>query len=162
MILGNTCLYGATGGDSYLRIGRAGERFGVRNSGARAVVEGAGDHCCEYMTGGVIVVLGPTGRNVAAGMTGGVAYLLQQGDTAVRINRDTVKLRSLAESTVLANHLKALLEDHLVATGSPRAGEILAQWEEQQSRFVALVPPAEEDVLGLSSRSGMCEPVQAH
>jgi len=152
VILGNTCLYGATGGQLFAH-GRAGERFGVRNSGARAVVEGAGDHCCEYMTGGVIVVLGPTGRNVAAGMTGGVAYLLQQGDTAVRINKDTVKLRSLAESTVLANQLKALLENHLVATGSPRAGEILAQWEEQKSRFVALVPPAEEESLGLASAS---------
>ncbi|MYG38627.1 MAG: hypothetical protein F4162_06575, partial [Synechococcus sp. SB0676_bin_10] len=99
-----------------------------------------------------VVVLGPTGRNVAAGMTGGVAYLLQQDDTtAVRINKDTVKLRSLAESTALASQLRNLLEDHLVATGSPRAGEILAQWEEQQSRFVALVPPAEEEGLGLSS-----------
>ena len=150
VILGNTCLYGATGGKLFAH-GRAGERFGVRNSGAQAVVEGAGDHCCEYMTGGVIVVLGPTGRNVAAGMTGGVAYLLQQDDTtAVRINRETVKLRSLAESPALASQLKDLLEAHLVATGSPRAGEILAQWEEQQSRFIALVPPAEEEVLGLS------------
>ncbi len=150
VILGNTCLYGATGGQLFAH-GRAGERFGVRNSGAQAVVEGAGDHCCEYMTGGVIVVLGPTGRNVAAGMTGGVAYLLQQDDTtAVRINRDTVKLRSLVESAVLAGQLKTLLEAHLVATGSPRAGEILAQWDEQQSRFIALVPPAEEEILGLS------------
>ncbi len=151
VILGNTCLYGATGGQLFAH-GGAGERFGVRNSGAQAVVEGAGDHCCEYMTGGVIVVLGSTGRNVAAGMTGGVAYLLQQDDTtAVRINRDTVKLRRLAESAALAHQLKTLLEAHLVATGSPRAGEILAQWDEQQSRFIALVPPAEEEGLGLSS-----------
>ncbi|KKZ14693.1 MAG: glutamate synthase [Candidatus Synechococcus spongiarum 15L] len=153
VILGNTCLYGATGGQLFAH-GRAGERFGVRNSGAQAVVEGAGDHCCEYMTGGVIVVLGPTGRNVAAGMTGGVAYLLQQdATTAVRINRDTVKLRSLAESTALASQLKTLLNAHLVATGSPRAGEILAQWAERQSRFIALVPPAEEEGLGLSPDS---------
>jgi len=152
VILGNTCLYGATGGELFAH-GRAGERFGVRNSGAHAVVEGAGDHCCEYMTGGVIVVLGPTGRNVAAGMTGGVAYLLQQQDEnlVVRINRETVTLHSLAESMALENQLKNLLEAHLVATGSPRAGEILAQWPKQKSRFIALVPSAEEEGLGLTS-----------
>ena len=95
MILGNTCLYGATGGELFAH-GRAGERFGVRNSGARTVVEGAGDHCCEYMTGGVVVVLGSTGRNIAAGMTGGVTFLLDEDDrVTARVNPEIVEICSI-------------------------------------------------------------------
>jgi glutamate synthase (ferredoxin) len=154
VILGNTCLYGATGGELFA-LGRAGERFAVRNSGARTVVEGAGDHCCEYMTGGVVVVLGSTGRNVAAGMTGGVAFLLDQdGGLADRLNPEIVAMTDLstAEQEAL---LKPLLEAHLAATGSAKAGEILADWSSWKARFKVLVPPSERANLGLAERQAV-------
>jgi glutamate synthase (ferredoxin) len=154
VILGNTCLYGATGGELFA-LGRAGERFGVRNSGARTVVEGAGDHCCEYMTGGVVVVLGSTGRNVAAGMTGGVAFLLdEEGDLERRINQETVTIEALntAEQEAL---LKPLLEAHLEATGSSRAAEVLADWPSWRARFKVLVPPSEKAAMGLAPREAV-------
>jgi len=154
VILGNTCLYGATGGELFA-LGRAGERFGVRNSGARTVVEGAGDHCCEYMTGGVVVVLGSTGRNVAAGMTGGVAFLLdEEGDLERRINRETVAIEALstAEQEAL---LKPLLEAHLEATGSARAAQVLADWPSWRTRFKVLVPPSEKVAMGLALREAV-------
>ena len=120
MILGNTALYGATGGELYA-AGRAGERFAVRNSGARAVVEGVGDHGCEYMTGGVVVVLGKTGRNFGAGMTGGVAYVYDNHDMlTARANQQLVSLRRVERPEDQAE-LKALLERHLERTASPRA-----------------------------------------
>jgi glutamate synthase (ferredoxin) len=150
VILGNTCLYGATGGELYA-LGRAGERFAVRNSGARAVVEGAGDHCCEYMTGGVIVVLGTTGRNVAAGMTGGVAFLLDEADgVQQRLNPGTVSLQPLStiEQEAL---LKPLLEAHLAHTGSARAATILADWANWKTRFKVIVPPSEKALVGLAT-----------
>jgi glutamate synthase (ferredoxin) len=151
VILGNTCLYGATGGELYA-LGRAGERFAVRNSGARAVVEGAGDHCCEYMTGGVVVVLGVTGRNVAAGMTGGVAFLLDQDDRlADRLNPDTVELCPLT-TPEQENLLLPLLEAHLAHTGSSRAAAILADWTGWKGRFKVLVPGSEKATLGLVDR----------
>ena len=140
VILGNTCLYGATGGELFA-LGCAGERFGVRNSGAVAVVEGAGDHCCEYMTGGVIVVLGSTGRNVAAGMTGGVAFILDEdGGLINRVNQEIVSLESLTtpeQETILL----PLLEAHQVATGSTKAAVILADWRNWKARFKVLVTP---------------------
>jgi glutamate synthase (ferredoxin) len=150
VILGNTCLYGATGGELYA-LGRAGERFAVRNSGARAVVEGAGDHCCEYMTGGVVVVLGTTGRNVAAGMTGGVAFLLDEADgVQQRLNPGTVSLQPLStiEQEAL---LKPLLEAHLAHTGSARAATILADWANWKTRFKVIVPPSEKALVGLAT-----------
>jgi glutamate synthase (ferredoxin) len=151
VILGNTCLYGATGGELFA-LGRAGERFGVRNSGARAVVEGAGDHCCEYMTGGVVVVLGGTGRNVAAGMTGGVAFLLdEQGGVADRLNGETVALCDLT-TPEQESLLRPLLEAHLAHTGSERAAAILADWSRWKGRFKVLVPPSEKAMLGLAER----------
>jgi glutamate synthase (ferredoxin) len=151
VILGNTCLYGATGGELFA-LGRAGERFAVRNSGAVAVVEGAGDHCCEYMTGGVVVVLGTTGRNVAAGMTGGVAFILDEdGRLADRVNSDTVALTELTTSEQEAM-LKPLLERHLECTGSTRAAQILADWPSWKSRFRLLVPPSEKAAMGLAER----------
>ena len=151
VILGNTCLYGATGGELYA-LGRAGERFGVRNSGARAVVEGAGDHCCEYMTGGVVVVLGSTGRNVAAGMTGGVAFLLDEdGALERRLNAETVALVPLTTPEQEAM-LRPLLENHLALTGSARAGAILADWPSWKPRFRVVVPPSEKTNLGLLDR----------
>ncbi len=154
VILGNTCLYGATGGELFA-LGRSGERFAVRNSGARAVVEGCGDHCCEYMTGGVVVVLGSTGRNVAAGMTGGVAFLLDEADgLAARLNPEIVTMHGLdtPEQEAL---LKPLLECHLEVTGSRKAAEILAHWPQWRSRFKVLVPPSEKANLGLSEREAL-------
>jgi glutamate synthase (ferredoxin) len=154
VILGNTCLYGATGGEVYA-LGRAGERFAVRNSGARTVVEGAGDHCCEYMTGGVVVVLGSTGRNVAAGMTGGVAFLLdEEGDLERRVNRETVAIESLS-TTEQEALLKTLLEAHLEATGSATAAHVLADWPSWKSRFKLLVPPSEKVAMGLAPREAV-------
>jgi glutamate synthase (ferredoxin) len=151
VILGNTCLYGATGGELFA-LGRAGERFAVRNSGARAVVEGAGDHCCEYMTGGVVVVLGSTGRNVAAGMTGGVAFLLDEGGGLIdRLNAETVALCELSTPEQEAL-LRPLLDAHLAHTGSARAAAILADWLTWRSRFKVLVPPSEKALVGLADR----------
>ncbi|MCP9928566.1 glutamate synthase large subunit [Cyanobium sp. CH-040] len=151
VILGNTCLYGATGGELFA-LGRAGERFAVRNSGAAAVVEGAGDHCCEYMTGGVVVVLGSTGRNVAAGMTGGVAFILDEDDRlADRVNPDTVAITDLTTAEQEAV-LKPLLERHLECTGSTRAAQILADWPSWRPRFRLLVPPSEKAAMGLAER----------
>ncbi len=151
VILGNTCLYGATGGELYA-LGRAGERFAVRNSGARTVVEGAGDHCCEYMTGGVVVVLGSTGRNLAAGMTGGVAFLLDEaGGLAERLNPETVALCDLSTPEQEAL-LRPLLEAHLAHTGSARAAAILADWPTWRRRFKLLVPPSEKQTVGLTDR----------
>jgi len=154
VILGNTCLYGATGGELFA-LGRAGERFAVRNSGARTVVEGAGDHCCEYMTGGVVVVLGSTGRNVAAGMTGGVAFLLDEdGRLAERVNPEIVALCELTTPEQEAL-LKPLLEAHLAATGSARAAAILADWSSWKARFKLLVPPSEKANVGLAEREAV-------
>ena len=154
VILGNTCLYGATGGELFA-LGRAGERFGVRNSGAKTVVEGAGDHCCEYMTGGVVVVLGSTGRNVAAGMTGGVAFILDEsGGLAERVNPEIVAICELTtpEQEVL---LKPLLLSHLEATGSAKAADILADWPTWKGRFKLLVPPSEKASVGLVERQAV-------
>ncbi len=139
VILGNTALYGATGGELYA-AGRAGERFAVRNSGARAVVEGVGDHGCEYMTGGVVVVLGQTGRNFGAGMTGGVAYVYDNHDLfPARVNRQLVSLRRI-ERPEDAAELRALLERHFERTASPRARAILDDWENQVHLFWRVAP----------------------
>jgi glutamate synthase domain-containing protein 3 len=136
VIVGNTVLYGATAGRAFFR-GIAGERFAVRNSGAAAVVEGVGDHACEYMTGGRVVVLGSTGRNFAAGMSGGIAYVLDQDDTfAARCNLQLVDLEALDgedEQTVIG-----LLEEHAERTGSPVALGVLTEWN--PARFVKVIP----------------------
>ncbi len=154
VILGNTCLYGATGGELFA-LGRAGERFAVRNSGAKTVVEGSGDHCCEYMTGGVVVVLGSTGRNVAAGMTGGVAFLLDEdGGLADRLNPEIVALCSITTPEQEAL-LKPLLEAHLQHTGSAKAAEVLADWTSWKAKFKVLVPPSEKANLGLEQREAV-------
>ena len=137
-IIGNTVLYGATGGALYA-AGRAGERFAVRNSGAMAVVEGLGDHGCEYMTGGVVLVLGATGRNFAAGMTGGLAYVFDEdGGFASRCNTELVELGSLAPQD--EENVRALLLRHLEVTGSPRAADLLDRWSEVRERFVRVAP----------------------
>ncbi|HYM45053.1 MAG TPA: glutamate synthase-related protein [Solirubrobacteraceae bacterium] len=140
VIVGNTLLYGATGGRAFFR-GLAGERFAVRNSGAWAVVEGVGDHGCEYMTGGRVVVLGPTGRNFAAGMSGGVAYVLdEQGTFARRCNMGMVAFE--APSPKDAAELRALVQEHARRTGSPVAERVLADWDGLLSRgaFVKVMP----------------------
>ena len=154
VILGNTCLYGATGGELFAH-GRAGERFGVRNSGARTVVEGAGDHCCEYMTGGVVVVLGSTGRNVGAGMTGGVTFLLDEGDRVTpRVNPEIVEVCPITTSEQEAT-LKGLLELHVAATGSEKASDLLSDWSAARSRFKVLVPPSERAAMGLADKQAV-------
>jgi len=140
VIVGNTVLYGATAGRAFFR-GLAGERFAVRNSGARAVVEGVGDHGCEYMTGGRVVVLGATGRNFAAGMSGGVAYVLdEQGTFAKRCNMGMVGFEALSGSDVI--ELRELVEEHLRRTGSPVAARVLAEWQQLLGKgaFVKVMP----------------------
>jgi glutamate synthase domain-containing protein 2/glutamate synthase domain-containing protein 3 len=138
VIVGNTVLYGATGGRAFFR-GLAGERFAVRNSGASAVVEGVGDHGCEYMTGGRVVVLGPTGRNFAAGMSGGVAYVLDdEGDFARRCNAELVDLDPVDETD--AKLLRELIREHADRTGSPVARQLLGDWDASPRRFVKVMP----------------------
>ncbi|HEX5198384.1 MAG TPA: glutamate synthase-related protein, partial [Actinoplanes sp.] len=142
IIAGNTVLYGATGGDVFLR-GRVGERFCVRNSGATAVVEGVGDHGCEYMTGGTVVVLGPTGRNFAAGMSGGLAYVWRLD--ADRVNRELVDTGPL--SAEAAATVRGLVERHLAETASPVAAGLLADWGTAVGDFTAVVPRDYQRVL---------------
>ena len=167
IVVGNTVLYGAIAGECYFR-GVAGERFAVRNSGAIAVVEGTGDHGCEYMTGGVVVVLGPTGRNFAAGMSGGIAYVLDEDGTfAKRCNLSMVDLEPVPEEEdlmqrlhhhggdletkgridILANmsgsdeeRLMQLISNHHTYTGSARAKAILDDWATMRTRFVKVMP----------------------
>jgi len=146
IIVGNVCLYGATSGLAFIR-GIAGERFAVRNSGVKTVVEGVGDHCCEYMTGGVVVVLGQTGRNFAAGMSGGVAYVLQDAETFdINCNQDMVALESVDDADDVAE-LKGLLEQHLQYTESTVAKNILANWSDYQSQFIKVMPTDYKRVL---------------
>ncbi|MEG4966381.1 glutamate synthase-related protein [Microcoleus sp. B6-A1] len=141
-IVGNTCLYGATGG-TLLAAGKAGERFAVRNSMAKAVIEGAGDHCCEYMTGGAIVVLGKVGRNVGAGMTGGLGYFLDEDGTfPAHVNGEIVKMQRVCTAAGEAQ-LKELIEAQRDRTGSKKAEKILANWSEYLPKFWQVVPPSE-------------------
>jgi glutamate synthase (ferredoxin) len=139
VIIGNVALYGATAGEAYLR-GQAGERFCVRNSGAAAVIEGVGDHGCEYMTAGRVVVLGTTGRNFAAGMSGGVAYVLDMDGSFVRrCNREMVQLEPVIEGEDVAV-LQRLLARHAQYTGSTRAAAVLASWKDWHPLFVRVMP----------------------
>ena len=167
IIVGNTVLYGAVSGEAYFR-GVAGERFAVRNSGAIAVVEGTGDHGCEYMTGGLVVVIGETGRNFAAGMSGGVAYVLDaKGDFASRCNMSMVDLEPVEEEEELSaklhhaagdletkgrvdinsmmpqkdeERLHQLISNHARYTGSERAKSILSDWQNSRKKFVKVMP----------------------
>jgi glutamate synthase (NADPH/NADH) large chain len=165
IIVGNTVLYGAIAGEAYFE-GVAGERFAVRNSGAVAVVEGVGDHGCEYMTGGVVLVLGQTGRNFAAGMSGGIAYVYDPaGDFKARCNMAMVSLEPVTQNSedmdgdapghkamsvddngmgdMLAHdseRVKILLERHLLHTGSKKAAALLENWAQEMSRFVKVMP----------------------
>jgi glutamate synthase domain-containing protein 3 len=146
VIAGNVLLYGATSGELFVR-GVAGERFAVRNSGAHAVVEGTGDHALEYMTGGLVVILGRTGRNVAAGMSGGLAYVLDvDGCFAQRCNTAMVRLLDTDEETD-GEAVRTLLERHLAYTGSPVAEELLETWPVSLSRMIKVLPVDYERVM---------------
>jgi glutamate synthase (ferredoxin) len=138
IIIGNVALYGATGGEAFV-CGQAGERFAVRNSGATAVVEGVGDHGCEYMTGGTVVVLGPTGRNFAAGMSGGSAYVLDpDGDFQTRCNTDMVDLEAPdAEDVAL---VRSLVARHVETTGSALGTRLLHAWTSVERQIVKVMP----------------------
>ena len=165
-MIGNVALYGAIAGKCYFR-GVAGERFAVRNSGAIAVVEGVGDHCCEYMTGGIVVVLGSTGRNFAAGMSGGIAYVLDEKDGfEIRCNLTMVELENISEKNSISENtkkrndnkdhllndlthdmmehdqarLKILIEQHMHLTDSSRAREILENWDSYLPKFIKVMP----------------------
>ena len=160
IIVGNTVLYGAISGECYFR-GVGGERFAVRNSGATAIVEGVGDHGCEYMTGGIVVVLGPTGRNFAAGMSGGIAYVYDpEGNFKSRCNTAQVDLEKIASDAVAASsddlkdmlafdaqRLKKLIENHATLTGSDRARAILDDWDNQLKNFIKVMPVDYRDAL---------------
>jgi glutamate synthase domain-containing protein 3 len=152
VIVGNTVLYGATSGRAFFR-GLAGERFAVRNSGASAVVEGVGDHGCEYMTGGRVVVLGPTGRNFAAGMSGGIAYVLdERGAFPARCNMGMVDFEALGDGrgpNADAIELRAMISEHEQRTDSPVARRVLAEWEQLLARgaFVKVMPTDYKRVL---------------
>ena len=146
VLVGNTVLYGATGGTLWV-AGRAGERFAVRNSGARAVVEGVGDHACEYMTGGTVVVLGSVGRNFAAGMSGGIAYVWDaKGDLDRRVNHAMVDMERLTEANDIAM-LEEMIETHAERTGSPLAPELLSNWDAVARQMVKIIPREYKRVL---------------
>ena len=145
IIIGNVALYGATAGEVFIR-GMAGERFAVRNSGVNTVVEAVGDHGCEYMTGGKVVVLGPTGRNFAAGMSGGIAYILDEaGDFATRCNQQMVALEKMDEAE--AEEVRQLIKRHADYTKSQKAFKVLALWEEMLPKFVKVMPKDYKRVL---------------
>jgi glutamate synthase (ferredoxin) len=151
VIIGNVAFYGATGGEAFIR-GVAGERFCVRNSGATAVVEGVGDHGCEYMTGGRVVVLGKTGRNFAAGMSGGIAWVLDEGGGFEKVlNREMVSPERLTDPVQIAE-LREMVERHVEFTGSVRGQIILDTWQDFVPRFVRVVPNDYRRVLEAQAR----------
>ncbi len=148
VILGNTCLYGATGGKLFA-LGKSGERFAVRNSGATAVTEGAGDHCCEYMTGGKIVILGSTGRNIGAGMTGGVAYVFDENnDLEKKVNKEIVSIFKITNPKQ-EDILLSILNEYYEKTKSLKAFKIINDWNHFKEIFKIVVPPSEEEMLGI-------------
>jgi len=152
MVIGNVALYGATAGEVYLR-GMAGERFGVRNSGVDAVVEGIGDNGCEYMTGGRVVVLGRAGRNFGAGMSGGIAYVLDEsGDFAQRVNKQMVAIEKLEAGIEIAE-VKKLVMQHLHFTKSPRAKQLLDEWDLTVPKFVKIMPKDYKRMLACIERA---------
>jgi len=144
VLVGNTCLYGATGGELYVS-GRAGERFAVRNSGASAVIEGAGDHCCEYMTGGQVTVLGSVGANFGAGMTGGFAYVLDEDKSFFdKCNRGLVNLERIHTEEMQSHrkHLKETIAEHYKQTNSVKAKELIEDFDRFEPYFWLVVPAA--------------------
>jgi glutamate synthase (NADPH/NADH) large chain len=157
IIVGNTVLYGGITGECYFN-GIAGERFAVRNSGATAVVEGSGDHCCEYMTGGIVVVLGKVGRNFGAGMSGGIAYVLDEEDKFKRLyNSEMIELEEITntDESILSDNLlkhdkerlKSLIENHFRYTNSPKAKNILDNFNNYLPKFIKVMPTEYKKVL---------------
>ena len=139
IIIGNVALYGATSGEAYI-AGMAGERFCIRNSGATAVVEGVGEHGCEYMTGGRAVILGPTGKNFAAGMSGGIAYVLDVDNTLYKnLNKQMVNMQQLTEKNDM-EELRIIIEKHVALTGSEKGKKILDEFEEYAPHFKKIIP----------------------
>jgi glutamate synthase domain-containing protein 2/glutamate synthase domain-containing protein 1/glutamate synthase domain-containing protein 3 len=156
IIIGNVALYGATGGRMFVR-GKAGERFCVRNSGAHAVVEGTGDHCCEYMTGGIVVTIGKTGRNFGAGMSGGMAFALDlDGDFEIRLNREMVEVDPFTDPEDQAL-VRDLLQQHFHYTGSTVAAQILENWETTKEKFRKVMPVDYKRVLEEQKRQKLAE-----
>jgi glutamate synthase (ferredoxin) len=152
IIIGNVALYGATGGEAFIR-GMAGERFAVRNSGVDTVVEAVGDHGCEYMTGGHVVVLGPAGRNFGAGMSGGIAYVLDENGTfAANVNLQMVDVETLTEPVEIIR-VKVLIEKHLKWTESNRAKQVLANWDASVKQFVKIIPKDYKRMLACITRA---------
>ena len=170
IIIGNVALYGATSGKAYIS-GVAGERFCVRNSGAIAVVEGVGDHGCEYMTGGRVVVLGSTGKNFAAGMSGGIAYVLDENsDLYTRINKEMVSIRELTNKYDVLE-LKDMIKEHVAYTNSEKGKMILENFGEYLPKFKKIIPHDYERMLnaivqmeekGLSSEQAQIEAFYAN
>jgi glutamate synthase domain-containing protein 3 len=160
ILIGNVALYGATSGEAFFN-GVAGERFAVRNSGATAVVEGVGDHGCEYMTNGLVLVLGSCGRNFAAGMSGGVAYVFDErlDFTEKRCNLDSVDLEPLLDGQDV-QLVRDLVTRHMELTGSPRAKWILANWQDMVSRFIKVFPHEFKRVLGVTRSEQAYIPTQ--
>jgi glutamate synthase (NADPH/NADH) large chain len=143
-IIGNTCLYGATGGTLYA-AGTAGERFAVRNSGCHAVIEGAGDHCCEYMTGGLVTILGSTGLNFGAGMTGGFAYVLDlENNFFDRCNHELIEIHRISTEPMgpHRHHLKSVLRDYVKATDSEWGRVVLEEFDDYHRKFWLVKPKA--------------------
>jgi glutamate synthase (NADPH) large chain len=159
ILIGNVVLYGATTGEAFFN-GVAGERFAVRNSGATAVVEGVGDHGCEYMTAGLVVVLGKTGKNFGAGMSGGIAFVLDEtGEFAATLcNKAGVDLDPVESETDI-NALRNLIERHVEYTGSPRGEWILTNWPDMLSKFIKVFPHEYKRVLGVPRSSEAQKPV---
>jgi glutamate synthase (ferredoxin) len=152
IIVGNVAFYGATSGEAYIR-GMAGERFCVRNSGVHAVVEAIGDHGCEYMTGGRVIVLGEIGRNFGAGMSGGVAYVLdERGDLAKCVNREMVDIETLTEPEEIAA-VRAMIERHVRYTGSSRGRIVLDRWDALVQRFIKVLPRDYKRMLACIARA---------
>jgi len=148
VIIGNTCLYGATGGKLFA-LGKSGERFAVRNSGAIAVTEGAGAHCCEYMTGGKVVILGSTGRNIGEGMTGGIAFIIDENnDLSNKVNKEIVSIHTITTSKQ-EHILLEIIREYLAKTNSLKAAKIIENWSYYKSTFKLIVPPSEEEMLGI-------------
>ncbi|GMI02172.1 hypothetical protein TrVE_jg2069 [Triparma verrucosa] len=149
-IVGNACLYGATGGDFHAN-GRAGERFCVRNSGAFAVAEGTGDHALEYMTGGVAVILGSTGRNIGAGMTGGIGYFYDPDNMIdANLNKEIVAKQAVSSGSAAEVQLRKIIERHVELTSSSRGRELLADWDVSLTKFVQIYPPSENQNIVVS------------
>jgi glutamate synthase (ferredoxin) len=152
IIIGNVALYGATSGEAYIR-GMAGERFCVRNSGANAVVEGVGDHGCEYMTGGRVVVLGATGRNFGAGMSGGIAYVLDEhGTFGAHVNSQMVNVEQLNDEAEITD-VRRMIERHLDHTSSDRARLVLDDWAGMAPKFVKVIPKDYQRMLAAIARA---------